>query len=102
MNEKLKSEIENYVPFNEQEQRDKELFLHALNNFDDVLLRKNIFCHFCSSAFVVNKARTKMLIVNHNIYGGGFTLAGTQMEMKTCCALPQRNLMKRPASVQCS
>lgn len=39
-----------------------------MDTFDDVLTRKNIFGHFCSSAFVINKDRSKVLMIYHNIY----------------------------------
>lgn len=42
----LKKDIENYVPFDEQEKNDKEYFLDFINKFDDVLTRDNIFGHF--------------------------------------------------------
>ena len=64
----LKDQIENYVPFDEQEERDKEQMLEFIKCFDDVLTRKNLFGHFSSSAFVVNKDRSKMVVVYHNIY----------------------------------
>ena len=70
MNEKLIKQFEAYSTFNEQEEKDKEFFLRALKTFDDVLSRENVLLHFCSSAFVVNKKHTKMLVVNHNIFGG--------------------------------
>ena len=66
----LKDKIENYIPFNEQEERDKEQFLKFIENFDDVLTRDNIFGHFSASAFVVNKERTKMVVVYHIINDG--------------------------------
>ncbi len=66
----LRKQIENYTPFDEQEEKDKEQFLEFINSFDDVLTRKNIFGHFSSSAFVVNKKRTKMLVVYHIINDG--------------------------------
>ncbi len=66
----IKEQIESYTPFNEQEEKDKEQFLEFVNSFDDVLTRKNIFGHFSSSAFVVNKERTKMLVVYHIINDG--------------------------------
>ena len=66
----LKEQIENYIPFDEQEQIDKEQFLEFINKFDDVLTRKNIFGHFTASAFVVNKERTKMVVVYHIINDG--------------------------------
>lgn len=67
MNE-LRERIVNYVPYDEQEESDKKYILKFIDTFDDVLTRKNIFGHFCSSAFVVNKNRSKVLMIYHNIY----------------------------------
>ena len=64
----LKKEIENYNPINEQEENDKEQMLKFIDTFDDVLTRDNTFGHFSSSAFVVNKEKSKMVVVYHNIY----------------------------------
>lgn len=64
----LKEQIEKYQPFDETEERIKEYQLNWINTFDDVLTRENEFGHFASSAFVVNRDRTKMLVVYHNIY----------------------------------
>lgn len=64
----LREQIENYVPFDEDEIKIREYLLKWIDTFDDVLTRDNEFGHFASSAFVVNKARTKMLAVYHNIY----------------------------------
>ena len=66
----IKEKIENYIPFNEQEERDKEQFLKFIDTFDDVLTRDNTFGHFSASAFVVNKERTKMVVVYHIINEG--------------------------------
>lgn len=66
----LKDEINAYIPFNEQEEKDKEQFLKFMEKFDDVLTRNNVFAHFSASAFVVNKERTKMLVVYHIINDG--------------------------------
>lgn len=55
----LRQEIENYIPFDEQEKKDKEQFLRFIDTFDDVLTRDNIFGHFSASAFLVNKKKTK-------------------------------------------
>ena len=41
-----------------------------INNFDDVLTRNNEIGHFSASAFVVNKDRTRLLVVYHNILEG--------------------------------
>lgn len=64
----LKEQLEKYQPFDETEERIKEYQLNWINTFEDVLTRENEFGHFASSAFVVNKERTKMLVVYHNIY----------------------------------
>lgn len=66
----IKEEIENYEPFNEQEIADKKYFLKFIKTFDDTLTRNNLFGHFTASAFVVNKSRTKMVIVYHIINDG--------------------------------
>ena len=64
----LRGQIESYVPFDETEEKIKDYLLKWIDTFDDVLTRENEFAHFASSAFVVNKDRTKMLVVYHNIY----------------------------------
>ena len=58
-----------FIPFNLQEQVDKLFFIKCLNTFEDVLTRENQICHICSSAFIVNKQRTKVLCAHHNIFG---------------------------------
>lgn len=65
---KFKESIENYKPYNEQEEKDKEIMLKYINTFDDVLTRNNEFVHFTASACAVNKDRTKVLMIYHNIY----------------------------------
>ena len=65
---KLKEQIEKYIPYNEQEANDKELILEYINKFQDVLTRKNKMCHFTASNWIVNKDRTKVLMIYHNIY----------------------------------
>lgn len=64
----LKEQIENYNPYNEQEEKDKQVMLKYINNFDDVLTRDNEFGHFTASSWVVNKEKTKVLMIYHNIY----------------------------------
>lgn len=66
----LKEQIEKYIPYDEQEQRDKEQMLKFINDYDDVLTRDNLFGHFTASAFVVNKDKTKMVVVYHIINDG--------------------------------
>jgi len=65
---KLKELIEKYKPYNEQEEKDKQTILKYMNTFEDVLTRDNEFAHFTASSWVVNKERTKVLMIYHNIY----------------------------------
>lgn len=64
----LRKQIENYVPYNEQEEKDKSLMLKYIDTFDDVLTRNNEMCHFTASSWIVNKERTKVIMIYHNIY----------------------------------
>ena len=66
--ENLKKSIENFIPYNEQEEVEKNIMLKYLSDFDDTLTRQNEYGHFTSSAFVLNKERTKILMIYHNIY----------------------------------
>ena len=64
----LQKQIEEYTPFNEQEEKDKELMLKYIKDFDNILTRDNEYAHFTASAYTVNKDRTKILLIHHNIY----------------------------------
>ncbi len=37
----LKEQVESYIPFDEQEEKDKEQSLEFINGFEDVLTREN-------------------------------------------------------------
>lgn len=60
--------FKNYKPYNEQEKEDVSLIISAENLFGDILTRDNKFCHLTASGFIVNKQRTKVLCIFHNIY----------------------------------
>ena len=60
--------ITKYKPWNEQEEKDKEMILHCIDIFDDILTRENKIAHITSSAFIVNKNKDKVLMIHHNIY----------------------------------
>ena len=64
----LREQIEKYIPFNEQEMRDRQIMLHIIDSCDDYLLRSNETAHFTASAWVVNHDRSKVLLIHHNIY----------------------------------
>ncbi|NOW91500.1 ADP-ribose pyrophosphatase YjhB (NUDIX family) [Clostridium beijerinckii] len=60
--------VKEYNPCNEQEMKDREIILKYSRIFDDILTRDNEIIHMTSSAFVINKSRSKVLMVYHNIY----------------------------------
>lgn len=60
--------IKNYNPYNEQEEKDKELILKCIETYEDILFRENVITHITSSGYIVNKDRTKVLMIHHNIY----------------------------------
>lgn len=64
----LRRQIEAYTPFNEQEARDRELMLRAIDTLETPLTRENPFAHFTASSWIVNPTRTKALMAWHNIY----------------------------------
>ena len=64
----LKESLEKFIPYNEQEEVERKIMLKYINDFDDVLTRQNEYGHFTSSAFVLNKERTKILMIYHKIY----------------------------------
>lgn len=76
MNQELYQKILSYVPYNEQEEKDKTLFLDALKEQKDVFTRNNRFAHFTASAWVVDKEREKILLCYHNIYHSWTWLGG--------------------------
>lgn len=64
----LFEELKKYKPYNEQEERDKTVIIKFINTFDDVLTRNNQIAHFTASSWVLNKQRTRVLMIHHNIY----------------------------------
>ena len=74
--QELTEQIKNYIPFNEQEERDKILILQWLEKNENAFSRENTVAHMTASAWVVNKDRTKVLMVYHNIYNSWSWLGG--------------------------
>lgn len=74
--EKLLKSIKKYKPFNEQEEMDKTLILNWIENNENAFLRENAVAHITASAWVVNKDRSKVLMVYHNIYNSWSWLGG--------------------------
>lgn len=73
--EEIKSSLERYVPFNEQEEKDKALILSEMKD-DEILYRSNLNEHITVSAWVVNQSYDKVLMAYHNIYDSWAWLGG--------------------------
>ena len=65
---KLRESIEMYKPLDAEEEKIKRDILDYMDKYTDVLTRDNKICHFASSGLVLNKERSKVLMVYHNIY----------------------------------
>ena len=72
----LAEKLEAYVPFNEQEEKDKEFILHCLKHQDHIFTRENKMVHMTASAWIVNPERTKVLMAYHKIYDSWAWLGG--------------------------
>lgn len=69
-------QLKNYVPFNKQEEADKDLILHCLRVFPDVFTRDSRLAHMTASGWVVNHGRDKVMMVYHNLYNSWSWMGG--------------------------
>ena len=60
--------LSRYIPCCEQERQDKDVMLYFLRQNPDALLRENKTAHFTASAWLLNHAHDKALMVWHNLY----------------------------------
>ena len=74
--EKLKQQILAYEPCNEQEERDKKVFLDWLESGQNILTRDNEVAHLTASAWVVSPDRSHVLMAYHNLYNSWAWLGG--------------------------
>ena len=63
----LLEELEQYRPWNEQEERDRTELLRRLRSGEDLYTRDNSAGHLTASAWVVSPDRRQVLIAYHNI-----------------------------------
>jgi 8-oxo-dGTP pyrophosphatase MutT (NUDIX family) len=64
----LITEINEFVPNNEQESQDKKVILDYIKQYPhNILLRNNEIAHITSSGFIMNPSLDKALLVHHNI-----------------------------------
>ena len=72
----MEKSIKAYMPANQQEMQDKEIMLKYLTSGEDCFTRENQMAHFTASIWTVNKARTKTLMVYHNLYDSWSWIGG--------------------------
>lgn len=76
MRQALIDQLEKFIPYNQQEQKDKQLTLELLRNVDNIFYRENNAYHMTASAWVLNKEHNKLLMCYHNIYNSYSWLGG--------------------------
>ena len=69
-------DIEKFIPYNEQEEKDKEEILRRLKNNEKLLTRDNKSAHLTASAWVLNQDHNKVLMAYHNLYDSWAWLGG--------------------------
>ncbi len=72
----LLEELEQYRPWNEQEERDRTELLRRLRSGEDLYTRDNSAGHLTASAWVVSPDRRQVLMAYHNIYDSWSWLGG--------------------------
>lgn len=72
----IRQQLEQYKPYNAQEEKDQEIILRYMDTFDNLFTRENEFAHFTASAWLVNEEHTKVLMAYHNIYNSWSWVGG--------------------------
>ena len=72
----LEKQLEEYAPYNEQEERDLALIRKLLVQENGIFDRSCLFAHMTASAWVVNQERNKVLMAYHKIYDSWAWLGG--------------------------
>lgn len=74
--EELIRDIQSYVPFNEQEEKDKEIILKHLLSDNDIFLRENKTAHMTASCWIIDESKEHVLLCYHRIYQSWSWLGG--------------------------
>jgi len=90
----LLERIEKYEPVNEQERIDKKVILNFIKNHTDCFNRDNLIGHMTCSIWTVNKARTKTLMVYHNIYDSWSWIGGHADGIENLSEVAMRELQE--------
>ena len=68
--------LEEYQPWNEQEERDRAELLRRLKSGEELYSRENLSAHLTASAWVVSPDRQRVLMAYHNLYDSWAWLGG--------------------------
>ena len=110
--DKVRKLIEEYIPLCEQEERDREQMLAFMGVKASWLTRENSMAHMTASAWVVDKDRSSVLMIYHNIYGswswtGGHAdgedelLSVALREVEEETGVKARAVSEEPISIEC-
>lgn len=72
----LLKDLENFKPFNEQEEKDKSEMLRYISKEENVLTRDNKNAHITVSAWLLDETHKYVLMAHHNIYNSWAWLGG--------------------------
>lgn len=85
-------EIENYIPWNEQEENDRKQLLRWMKSDCSLWDREEGFAHWTASAWVVNQKRDRVLMAYHNIYDSWSWLGGHCDGNHDCLAVAMKEV----------
>ena len=98
LNEQYKKELteqlRGYIPFNEQEECDREIILNWLESGQEIFTRENKTAHMTASAWVVSPDRKKVLMAYHNLYNSWAWLGGHADGETDLMAVARREAME--------
>lgn len=70
------SELDAYLPWNDQEERNRDELLRRLQSGESLYTRDNTAAHLTASAWVVSPDRRQVLLAYHNLYHSWAWLGG--------------------------
>lgn len=73
---KVLEELENYKPYDSEEAHIKPIIMDFIKQNENAFCRENKIAHMTASAWIVNNARTKVLMGYHNLYQSWGWLGG--------------------------
>lgn len=90
----LMEQLSAYRPCNAQEAADRQLILRCLESMPLVFTRESTAAHMTASAWVVNRAHTKVLLAWHNLYRSWAWLGGHADGERDLLAVARREVLE--------